>query len=158
MQITELNEDNCEPFIKDEDGYPVTVFFRTEDVTLRDERDKGRWLIGALFFPSAYEEFVGKGNPVYSDSTAGVVKWHPIMSNAISDFLEGQGPGSTDMQIPLKTVIGDTVYIYTGDGACGDSIITCPVSEYNLREALRLIEKFHLEHLVGGEEDWGGEE
>ena len=98
-----------------------------------------------LFFPSTYEKRIGKGNPVYANTIGGTVPFYPLLSSRIIDFLEDQGPGSTDMCIPLKAVIDGTVYVYTSDGACGDSLVTCPESEWNKSEALRLIEDFHLE-------------
>lgn len=146
IEIREVEPDgNVHPFLKWEDGYIKNDFYKTDDVTERDASGKGRFLVSSLFFPSSYEKNIGKDNPVYCPTVAGVSEFRPLLSSRLIDFLETQGPGCTDMQIPLKTVIDGVVYVYTDDGISGSTILTCPEAEWDKHEALRQIENFHLE-------------
>lgn len=137
------------PFVVDEDGFPKTEFYKDKEKVGTGDND---W--GCLYFPSSYEKHVGKKKPVYSDTIFGVKEWHPIMSAAIMNMLEDQGPGTTDMQLPLKMEHNDKVYIFVGDGAIGDSLTIVSKEEYNKSEVLRALESFHLDQSEEDDDEW----
>ena len=143
MKIEQFRKrDNPFPFKLGDVG-DIDFYKNKEDV----DNPRG-FLVNSLFFPSSYEEYVGKGNPVYAKidvEPINVEEFYPLLSSRLIDFLEGQGPGCTDLGIPLKATIGDVVYVYTLDGAAGDSLLTCHVDAWDKHEALRMIEDFHLD-------------
>jgi len=134
-------------FVEDQYG-PKDEMYRLPDLHTGVE-------ISALFFPDSYETHVGKGKPVFAETIFGVLEFRPLLSSRLIEFLEGQGPGSTDMQIPFRTAADGNVYVYTSDGAAGSTLLVCPEDEWDIHEALRMIENYHLsEYDPDEDEEW----
>ena len=103
--------------------------------------------VSAYFDPNTYAEEVGSiTTPVYTILKDGTkVEWKPFFNRRIENFLESQGPGSTDLYIPFVTELDGKCYVLTCDGACGDSLIEFDKGKYKKSEICKLMIDYHLD-------------
>jgi len=144
-KLTENSQETQQVLTKlfnvDQDGYlNRDDFFIDEQCTTK--RDGS-----SIFFPS-YHFNGDMKSPLYTkNQNSQLIKWVPFVNKRITNFLEDQQPGSTDLCIPLCTSVDGVHYVYTGDGACGDSLATFVKGQHKKAQVCKMIIEHHFDEM-----------
>lgn len=83
-----------------------------------------------------------EGKKVKVPTIWGDVVFSPFYNRRISNFIENaQGPGSTDLAVPLAGKTKDYVLVFVSDFAIGHYLIIVPKNQYNKKQVCEKIIK-----------------
>lgn len=107
----------------------------------------------AYYFPTKFEdETGGEGKLKLTNGT--FVKMSRVRNSHLTNVLENQGPGCTDIQVPIKFKYNNNVYVYIFDGASDGAALFKYETYHQAQIGLDLIEFLGLNSEFDEEDDW----